>query len=591
MATSCNSAPTRSFVRSVARRPWALVSLLALGAVLSLAPVAGAASFTGPTDYMVGASPVSVAVADFNGDADLDLAVANFGSGNVSVLLGGAGGTFGPATNLAAGTNPVSVAVGDFNGDSDPDLVAARANANSFNVVVWLGNTGGTFGLADFHDAGTNPSSVAVGDFDGDSNLDLVVANRGSDDVSVLLGDGAGDFGPATAFAAGGGPGDVAVRDFDGDGDLDLAVTNSGPAGVSILVGAAGGSFGAPAFNAVSLAREVVAGDFNGDSDPDLAVGTFFPQSVAVLLGGAGASFGPSTVIGTSGDEPESLDVADFNGDGDLDIATVASFAGGVSILEGGAGGSFNFGGNFVNDRLGQGIAAGNFDEDTDPDLVFVGDIDFGDGRASILINGEAPIAIDDFYVASQETLLSIPPLGVLANDTDDDPLTAQLASGPLNGTLLLNADGSFNYTPDEDFAGVDSFTYRASDGGFLSNAATVTITVEAGCDGQVGTLVGTSGDDKLQGTPGDDVIVGLGGNDKLLGGGGNDRLCGGSGDDIINADLGNDVLLGGSGADILRGDLGDDELDGGPGSPDICRGDVGTDTATAACETTTGVP
>ena len=76
--------------------------------------------------------------------------------------------------------------------------------------------------------------------------------------------------------------------------------------------------------------------------------------------------------------------------------------------------------------------------------------------------------------MASQETLLSIPPLGVLANDTDDDPLTAQLASGPLNGTLLLNADGSFNYTPDEDFAGVDSFTYRASDGGFLSNAATV---------------------------------------------------------------------------------------------------------------------
>ena len=72
----------------------------------------------------------------------------------------------------------------------------------------WCGwETGGTFGLADFHDAGTNPSSVAVGDFDGDSNLDLVVANRGSDDVSVLLGDGAGDFGPATAFAAGGGPG------------------------------------------------------------------------------------------------------------------------------------------------------------------------------------------------------------------------------------------------------------------------------------------------------------------------------------------------------------------------------------------------
>jgi Ca2+-binding RTX toxin-like protein len=178
----------------------------------------------------------------------------------------------------------------------------------------------------------------------------------------------------------------------------------------------------------------------------------------------------------------------------------------------------------------------------------------------------------------------------VLGNDIDDDPLTALLVSGPLNGSLVLNADGSFNYTPDEDFTGGDSFTYRASDGGFLSNVATASISVEAGCSGEAATIVGTSGDDKLKGTGGDDVIVGLGGNDKLLGGGGNDVLCGGSGDDVINADKGDDVLLGGSGADILRGDVGDDDLDGGPGSPDVCRGGGGTDTATG-CETTTGVP
>jgi FG-GAP-like repeat len=116
----CDSAPTRACLRDLARRRWTLVSLLALGAVLSLTPVASGATFTGPTDYVVGASPVSVAVADFNGDADLDLAVANRGSGNVSVLLGGDGATFGSSTNYAAGTDPVSVAVGDFNDDGAP---------------------------------------------------------------------------------------------------------------------------------------------------------------------------------------------------------------------------------------------------------------------------------------------------------------------------------------------------------------------------------------------------------------------------------------------------------------------------------------
>ena len=69
---------------------------------------------------------------------------------------------------------------------------------------------------------------------------------------------------------------------------------------------------------------------------------------------------------------------------------------------------------------------------------------------------------------------------GVLANDTDvdGDPLSAVLVGGPSNGVLALNADGSFTYTPDPDFAGTDSFTYMANDGTVDSNVATVTITV-----------------------------------------------------------------------------------------------------------------
>ena len=59
--------------------------------------------------------PFSVAVQDFNTDTFLDLAVANFGSHNVSILLGNGTGLFGAPTNFAVGTQPRSVAVGDFN--------------------------------------------------------------------------------------------------------------------------------------------------------------------------------------------------------------------------------------------------------------------------------------------------------------------------------------------------------------------------------------------------------------------------------------------------------------------------------------------
>ena len=88
-----------------------------------------------------------MAVGDFNADGDPDLVVANFASGNVSVLLGGPGGTFSGPTNFPAGAAPVSVAVGDFNADGDLDLVVA--NFASGNVSVLLGGPGGTLQRAD----------------------------------------------------------------------------------------------------------------------------------------------------------------------------------------------------------------------------------------------------------------------------------------------------------------------------------------------------------------------------------------------------------------------------------------------------------
>lgn len=98
----------------------------------------------------------------------------------------------------------------------------------------------------------------------------------------------------------------------------------------------------------------------------------------------------------------------------------------------------------------------------------------------TITVTNAAPVARNDAYTANAGVERSIAASGVLSNDTDadGDSLTAVLISGPSNGTLSLSANGSFRYTADGGFGGVDSFRYRASDGIAQSSVATVQITV-----------------------------------------------------------------------------------------------------------------
>jgi VCBS repeat-containing protein len=93
----------------------------------------------------------------------------------------------------------------------------------------------------------------------------------------------------------------------------------------------------------------------------------------------------------------------------------------------------------------------------------------------------DAPVAADDAYAAHENIAVSVSAAnGVLNNDSDVDvdPLIAVLVSGPAHGTLALNANGSFTYTPEAGFTGADSFTYKATDGRLASNVATVSLSV-----------------------------------------------------------------------------------------------------------------
>lgn len=123
-----------------------------------------------------------------------------------------------------------------------------------------------------------------------------------------------------------------------------------------------------------------------------------------------------------------------------------------------------------------------------------VSDGNGGTDTAVVTINvsndNDAPVAADDSYSTDEDVTLVEPADGVLDNDTDVDgnSLTAELDTDVSNGSLTLNADGSFEYTPDADFNGTDSFTYHASDGTADSSVVTVSITVDPVNDAPVAT-------------------------------------------------------------------------------------------------------
>ncbi len=105
-------------------------------------------------------------------------------------------------------------------------------------------------------------------------------------------------------------------------------------------------------------------------------------------------------------------------------------------------------------------------------------------GTALVVIDvggvDDPPIAQDDAYSTTSGTPLVVAAPGVLENDSDPEgqPLTARVVTAPTSGTLLLDSDGSFVYTPTVGFSGVVTFTYQAGDGTLLSQPALVTITV-----------------------------------------------------------------------------------------------------------------
>ncbi|MEO7970779.1 MAG: FG-GAP-like repeat-containing protein, partial [bacterium] len=346
----------------------------------------GTPSFTAATNFPAGTNPHAVGVGDFNGDNKADLAVANSGSGNISILLGDGAGGFGTATNFPAGLTPVSIAIGDFNGDSKLDLAVANNGdvSHAGDVSILLGDGAGNFSAPTSLTAGVHPYAVVAADLNGDSKLDLAVANYDSSNASLSLGNGLGAFGAVTNFTVGTNPRALVVGDFNKDSKIDLAVANQGSNNVSLLLGDGAGSLaGAVNFGVGTGPVSVATGDLNGDAKPDLIIANFTSGNVSVLLGDGLGGFAGATNF-TAGSSPYSVVIADFYGDGKSDIAVANSGAANVSLLLGDGAGSLGTPTNFPVATDPRILATGNFNADSKPDLAVP---NFGANNVSLLLN------------------------------------------------------------------------------------------------------------------------------------------------------------------------------------------------------------
>jgi hypothetical protein len=302
--------------------------------------------------------PVSLAIGDMNHDGRLDVVVTTqTGSSTfpntysyVDVLLGRGDGTFSLASITQVHVSELgSLALADFNGDGNLDV--GGVSAADSKAYMFLGHGDGTLGAPTTYATGSSPRALAVGDFNGDGKLDLATANYLDDSMSVLLGNGDGSFRAPlntalpplpglvqTQPAVPQGPTAIVMGDLNRDGKMDLAVTTRSAyllyqgrdlygapyyataytSHADVLLGNGDGTFTAtqtiPLINGFypnpvnKIPVAITAGNFNNDAFPDLAVGDSNNNTVSVLINTADwpsrfgvSGFPSSTTAGVAG--------------------------------------------------------------------------------------------------------------------------------------------------------------------------------------------------------------------------------------------------------------------------------------------------
>ena len=426
-----------------------------------------------------GYTPSIGGIGDVNGDGKADLVLPNYYSANVAVMLGEGNGTFLPAVTYSSASMGWDYSnyarLGDFNNDGKLDILTTNYSEQSVSVL--LGNGDGTFQARIATSVGFGGDSPLVVDVDGDGNQDILMG--GTSTLAFLKGTGTGSF-AAPEFIGSAGLGPYTYADINGDGKAEIVVKYSDH--IAMLDYNGDGSFSSidtVPLNEAVASHSLLASDVNADGLVDLVYNDYSGTRIGVVLNAGDGNFAPDTYYSFGAANPINLAVSDTNGDGNLDVIGVGE--GGTAILFGNGDGTFA-GSQYLNTGTANRGTFGDINGDGKLDFAtinwFTSQVNVllgaaGDEATYTISKNDAPHAQDSGFGLDEDTSLE----GQLSA-TDDNPLTYSMVDGPQHGQLALSEDGSFEYTPDPDFAGLDQFTWRASDGSMDSNVATVTLTV-----------------------------------------------------------------------------------------------------------------
>ena len=273
----------------------------------------------------------SISVGDVDSDGDLDLVVANgrHWAGQNKIFLNNGKGSFGAERKLSSEESTTyAVALADLDGDGDLDAVVGNDRAPS---RVLMNDGKGQFVRGPQVGKISNTRSVTLADLDGQHGIDVILTNRGEANL-ICFNDGKGGFARQRSFGAKTDSTiNVATGDVDGDGDLDIAVANRDGQQNYVYLNDGQGGFakGVPYGTGSDATRGIAMADIDGDGHIDI-LNANIGQPNAVYFGNGSARFDRSTKFGEDS-QSYALVAADVNGDGRMDI--VVANVGGLNAI------------------------------------------------------------------------------------------------------------------------------------------------------------------------------------------------------------------------------------------------------------------